>query len=556
MEVSEETQKPTKKAEEPPQDDFSSPPEIGFEDIHGLDDEKACVRRNIINTVESELAIDLLPTIHIGGKSGCGKTRFAKAIAGEIDYPGLSYRYVKISRNLQDDNRDVEEYLIQLLEEAREYAPSFVLIEEGLSVAKNLHVLEEHRDALKKLDEPVLTAFTTDQDNFRLVNTGSLDNSLYVHVGLPDKERWKEIFREELRDIFEQEQEEFNTEAMDNLSYDLIFEELGGYRSISDIKTLCRRIYACSEYSYSGRLTQECVEDVLKSVRQEIKNDPLLNSSLSDSDSNSDSETAFGVEETDTTYEDVGGLDDVIQEIEETTMLPNRYPELFGETNIGGTDGILLHGPPGNGKTLLARALANETDRTFLSVRGPELKNKWFGETEKLIRNLFEEAEENEPSIIFFDEFDSVAPSRENCTSCERGPVNMLLTEMDGLEDRGDILFLAATNRPEALDRAVLRPGRIGEKIEVPPPNREARKEVFDVYVSDMPVKDSVTLEWLAEETGGGVTGAEIESICRRAMRRTVRDYEDKKAKNGDTPTVGRSQFASAIREVTNQWVE
>lgn len=550
MEV-EKTQNSKKESEEPPSVGFGTPPEIGFEDVCGLEDEKARVRKNVLYPVGSGMATKFLPTVHIGGVSGCGKTRFGKAIAGEVDYPGLSYRHVRMLKELRGGDTEEDEYLEQALRDARENAPSFLLVEEGEFIVENLHVLEEHREALEDLNEPVLTAFTTGRRNTRYHDSRTLEKVLYVHVDIPDEERWKGIFRDELRDVFAERRDDFETETVNDLDCNLVFEGLeGDYLRVSKIRTLCRRIYAYSEYDYSGRLTQECVEDVLESVKQEMENDPLSDSTSPKPDSGSGN--GFTIEETDTTYEDVGGLDDVVRKVEETALLPNRYPELFDETNIGSTDGILLYGPPGNGKTLLARALANETDRTFLSVRGPELKNKWFGETESLIRKLFEEAEENEPSIIFFDEFDAVAPSRENCTSCERGPVNMLLTEMDGLEDRGNILFLAATNRPEALDRAVLRPGRIGEKIEVPPPDRDARKEIFDVCLSDLPVEDSVTLDWLAEETGDGVTGAEIEGICRRAARRAVRSHEDRKVGNGHTPEVSRSYLSSAIREVTN----
>ncbi|KXA95465.1 hypothetical protein AKJ37_00440 [candidate division MSBL1 archaeon SCGC-AAA259I09] len=224
------------------------------------------------------------------------------------------------------------------------------------------------------------------------------------------------------------------------------------------------------------------------------------------------------------TYEDIGGLDKEIPRIREMVELPLRHPELFDRLGIEPPKGILLHGPPGTGKTLTARAVANESNAYFQSIAGPEIMSKFYGESEERLRNIFEEAKANAPSIIFIDELDAIAPKREEVSGdVEKRVVSQLLSLMDGLESRGKIIVIAATNRPNALDPALRRPGRFDREIEIGIPDREGRKEILQIHTRGMPISEDVDLEELAENTHGFV-GADLAALSREAAMNALRE--------------------------------
>ena len=223
------------------------------------------------------------------------------------------------------------------------------------------------------------------------------------------------------------------------------------------------------------------------------------------------------------TYEDIGGLGPEIKKIREMIELPMKHPELFERLGVEAPKGVLLHGPPGTGKTLLAKALASETNSHFQTLSGPEIMSKYYGESEERLREIFKEAEEEAPSIIFIDEIDSIAPKREEVTGeVERRIVAQLLAVMDGLESRGKVVVIGATNRPDALDPALRRPGRFDREIEIGVPNRESRLEVLQIHARGMPLAEDVDLEKLADITHGFV-GADIAALAREAGMRALR---------------------------------
>ncbi len=229
------------------------------------------------------------------------------------------------------------------------------------------------------------------------------------------------------------------------------------------------------------------------------------------------------------TYEDVGGIKEIIHKVREMIELPLRHPELFERLGIEPPRGVLLFGPPGTGKTLLAKAVANESGANFISVSGPEFFSKWYGQTEENLRKIFEEAEKNAPSIIFIDEIDAVAPKREEVTGeVEKRTVSQLLTLMDGLKKRGKVIVIAATNRPNSIDPALRRAGRFDREIEFPVPDREGRLEILKIHTRNMPLKD-VDLNWLADITYGYV-GADIWALAKEsamsALRRVLPDIK------------------------------
>tara|TARA_Y100000590_G_scaffold210451_1_gene238400 strand:+ start:4710 stop:6857 length:2148 start_codon:yes stop_codon:yes gene_type:complete len=225
------------------------------------------------------------------------------------------------------------------------------------------------------------------------------------------------------------------------------------------------------------------------------------------------------------TYEEIGGLQEEIKVMREIVELPLRHPELFVRLGIEPHSGVLLYGPPGCGKTLLAKVLASESDATMFSINGPEIMNKYYGETEAKLRDIFKEAKENSPSIIFIDEIDAIAPKREEAYGdVEKRVVAQLLALMDGLTDRGNVVVLGATNRPDSVDPALRRPGRFDREMEISVPNADGRLEVMQIHTRGMPIADDVNLKYLASELHG-YTGADMKSLCREAAIRSIRRY-------------------------------
>ncbi len=259
------------------------------------------------------------------------------------------------------------------------------------------------------------------------------------------------------------------------------------------------------------------------------------------------------------TYEDIGGLHEQIQRIREMIELPLRYPELFQKLGIEPPKGVLLYGPPGCGKTLLAKAVATEAEANFVLVNGPEIMNKYYGESEARLREIFRRAEENAPSIIFIDEIDAIAPKRSEVTGeVEKRVVAQLLALMDGLESRGQVIVIGATNRPNALDPALRRPGRFDREIEIGIPDRNARREILQIHTRGMPLVEDVDLDKLAEMTKG-YTGADLAALCREAAMKAIRrilpsiDFSEERIPPEilDKLVVTMKDFLDAFKEIT-----
>jgi len=258
------------------------------------------------------------------------------------------------------------------------------------------------------------------------------------------------------------------------------------------------------------------------------------------------------------TWEDIGDLEYAKQRIRELVELPLKYPELFRRLGIDPPKGVLLYGPPGTGKTLLAKAVANETNAYFIAINGPEIMSKWYGESERRLREIFEEAKRNAPAIIFIDEIDAIAPKREEVVGeVEKRVVAQLLALMDGLHGRGDVIVIGATNRPDALDPALRRPGRFDREIEISVPNKEARLEILKVHTRGVPLAENVDLEKIAEVTHG-YTGADLAALVREAGMSALRrilprlNLEERKLdpKILEELVVTMDDFKNALREV------
>ncbi len=257
-------------------------------------------------------------------------------------------------------------------------------------------------------------------------------------------------------------------------------------------------------------------------------------------------------------YEDIGGLKNEIELIREMVELPMKHPEVFQKLGVGAPKGVLLTGPPGTGKTLLAKAVANETDSQFYSIAGPEIVSKYYGESEKHLREVFEKAEKNAPSIIFVDEIDSIAPKRgESQGEVERRIVAQLLTLMDGLKSRGQVVVMAATNRPDDIDEALRRPGRFDRELRINSPDESGRKEILQIHTRGMPLDSDVDLNEIASRTMG-FTGADVNILCKEAALKSIKPYfSDLKNLQDKVPTrildkikVSRQHFIDALKMV------
>ncbi|MDQ2052732.1 AAA family ATPase [Natronolimnohabitans sp. A-GB9] len=311
------------------------------------------------------------------------------------------------------------------------------------------------------------------------------------------------------------------------------------------------RITSTTTVRIVGGETESARSDVSSSSRKSGRDDGDANESAASgtqaTGANADAEPASGV-----TYEDIGGLDEELELVREMIELPLSEPELFQRLGIEPPAGVLLHGPPGTGKTLIARAVANEVDANFETISGPEIMSKYKGESEERLREVFDRAEENAPTIVFFDEIDSIAGQRDDEGDAENRIVGQLLTLMDGLDARGNVIVIGATNRVDSIDPALRRGGRFDREIGIGVPDEEGRKEILEVHTRGMPLADDVSVEVIARRTHGFV-GADLESVVSEAAMAAIRDRptdtDEREAWNRD-PTVTKAHFDSALASV------
>ncbi|MEF8814077.1 MAG: proteasome-activating nucleotidase [Halovenus sp.] len=279
---------------------------------------------------------------------------------------------------------------------------------------------------------------------------------------------------------------------------------------------------------------QEALTEVTEEMREDLEPDDrvAVNNSLSivkqlDDETDVRARVMQVDESPDVTYSDIGGIADQIEEVRETVEMPLKSPGMFDDVGITPPSGVLLHGPPGTGKTMLAKAVANQTDATFIKMAGSELVHKFIGEGAKLVRDLFELARQHQPAVIFIDEIDAIAAKRTDSKTSGDAEVQrtmmQLLSEMDGFEERGDIRIIAATNRFDMLDRAILRPGRFDRLIEVPKPDEEGREQIFRIHTRSMNVDDDIHFDTLAA-MADDASGADIKAICTEAGMFAIRD--------------------------------
>ncbi|MFC7020822.1 MULTISPECIES: CDC48 family AAA ATPase [Haloarcula] len=503
-------------------------PDVTYEDIGGLDGELEQVREMIELPMRhpelfQQLGIEPPKGVLLHGPPGTGKTLMAKAVANEIDAYFTTISGPEIMSKYYGES---EEQLRDIFDEASENAPAIVFIDEIDSIAPKRGETQgdvERRvvaqllslmDGLEERGQVIVIGATNRVDAIdpALRRGGRFDRE--IEIGVPDKEGRKEILQVHTRGM--------------PLSEQIDLEE-----------------YAENTHGFVGAdlasLTKESAMNALRRIRpeldlesDEIDAEVLEHLEITDEDFK---EAKKGIEPSalrevfvevpDITWADVGGLEDTKERLRETIQWPLEYGSVFEAMDLQAAKGVLLYGPPGTGKTLLAKAVANEADSNFISVKGPELLNKFVGESEKGVREVFSKARENAPTVVFFDEIDSIATergTRSGDSGVGERMVSQLLTELDGIEEMEDVVVIATSNRPDLIDSALLRPGRLDRHVHVPVPDEEARRAIFDVHTRDKPLADDVDLDRLARRTEGYV-GADIEAVAREASMAATREF-------------------------------
>jgi transitional endoplasmic reticulum ATPase len=519
--------------------------DVSYEDIGGLKEEVKKVREMIEIPLKrpelfEKLGIAPPKGVLMHGPPGTGKTLLAKAVASESDAHFIAINGPEIMSKYVGGS---EENLREYFEEAEENSPSIIFIDEldaiapkreetnGETERRTVAQLLTLMDGLKSRGQVVVIGATNRPDSLdpALRRPGRFDRE--IEIGVPDSEERKEVLEIHTR----------NMPLADDVDLDKIANTTHGFVG-ADLESLCkeaamrvvRRILP--EIQNDEEIPKEVMEKIVvtgndfKNAQKEIQPSALRE---------------VLVQIPDIKWDDVGGLEDVKQELKEAVEWPLKHPETFKRLGIRPPKGTLLYGIPGTGKTLLAKAVASESEANFISVKGPELLSKWVGESEKGVREVFRKAKQAAPTVIFFDEIDAIASTRsgnDTDSGVTKRVVNQLLTEMDGLEELQDVAIIAATNRPDILDAGLMRPGRFDRHIQVKEPDEEARLSIFKVHTKDMPLAKDVDLKKLAKNTEGYV-GADIEAVCREAAMLTLRN-------NLEANEIPYKYFKDAIEKV------
>ncbi|EMA53376.1 MULTISPECIES: AAA family ATPase [Halococcus] len=516
-------------------------PRVAYEDIGGLDDELDQVREMIELPLSEpelfqELGIDPPSGVLLYGPPGTGKTLIARAVAGEVDAHFSTISGPEIVSKYKGES---EEKLREAFDAAAANEPAVVFIDEIDSIGG---ARGDDADMETRVVAQLLTLMDGLEDRGRVVVIGAtnrvdaIDPALRrggrfdreIEIGVPG-----EAGRREILDV--------HTRSMplaDDVSLDRLAGRTHGFVG-ADLESLA-------------------VEAAMAALRGRDERDALdvtradFERAMAAVDPSAMRE--YVAETPDVGFDDVGGLDAAKQTLTEAVEWPLSYGALFEAAATDPPAGVLLHGPPGTGKTMLARALAGESDVNFISVAGPEILDRYVGESEKAVREVFDRARQAAPAIVFFDEIDAIAGGRGEKHEVTERVVSQLLTEIDGLAENPNLMVLAATNRRDAIDPALLRPGRIESHVEVPAPDEAARRAILDVHTREKPVADDIDLDRLAADTAG-YSGADIEALCRAASMRAIREiagaYDPEEAEtHADEISITEEHFETARESV------
>jgi len=510
--------------------------EVSYEDIGGLDEELDRIREMIeMPLTEPEefhrLGIDPPSGVLLHGPPGTGKTLIARAVANEVDAYFDTISGPEIVSKYKGES---EERLREAFERAEANAPAILFVDEIDSIAGSR---DEDADMENRVVAQLLTLMDGLEDRGRVVVIGAtnrvdaIDPALRrggrfdreIEIGVPGEHGRREILDVTTRDM----------PLHEDVDRDRIAAQTHGFVG-ADLASLTTEaaMAALRADREDGMVHRDDFETALATV------DP---SAMRE----------YVAESPSATFEDVGGLSEVKQTLTETIEWPLAYGELFTATNTDPPSGILLYGPPGTGKTLLARAVAGESDVNFIHVAGPEIMDRYVGESEEAVRELFERARQTAPSIIFLDEIDAIASQRGQGNEVTERVVSQLLAELDGITENPNLVVLAATNRRDMIDDALLRPGRLEQHVEVPNPDQTAREEILAVHTEGKPLAEAVAIEGLAEDTDG-FSGAQLEAVVREASMLAIREVAsaygpDEATENADEVEITPEHFEEAL---------
>ena len=542
-------------------------PQVTYEDIGGLTDEIKKVREMIELPLRhpeifEKLGIEAPKGVLLYGPPGTGKTLLAKAVANESNAHFISISGPEIMSKFYGES---EARLREIFKEAREKAPSIIFVDEIDSIAPKREevtgeverrVVSQMLSLMDGLEArgKVIVISATNRPNAidpALRRPGRFDREIEIKV--PDKRGRKDILAIHTR----------NMPLTDNVRLDKVAGLSHGYVG-ADLEYLCKEAAMKCLRRLLPELNLEDEKIPPETLDKLVVNSDDFNRALIEVTPSGMREVF--IENPDVKWEEVGGLSEVKRELQEAVEWPMKYPQLYETLGHRMPRGILLHGPSGTGKTLLAKAVATQSEANFVSVRGPELLSKWVGESERGIREIFRRARQASPCVVFFDEIDSIAPVRGagGETAVAERVVSQLLTELDGMENMHGVVVLAATNRADMIDPALLRPGRFDKIIQIPLPDKQSRKSILKINAEKIPVvdgkdsPDKVSLDKIAEITDG-LSGADVASIANTAVSLVIHEHLDTNpdAKKIESDAKGARvtmrHFEEAVKKVREQ---
>jgi len=535
-------------------------PRITYEDIGGLRNEVQKIREMIELPLRhpeifERVGVEAPRGVLLYGPPGTGKTLLAKAVANETNANFYSIGGPEIMSKYYGES---EEKLRQIFKEAQENAPSIIFIDEIDSIAPKRE--EVSGELEKRIVSQLLSLMDGLQSRGKVVVIGAtnrpdaLDPALRrpgrfdreIEIGVPDEESRLDILQIHTRGM--PLETDVKLEEMARVTHGFVGADLQALVKEAAIRAVRRvlpeinmeqaKIPAKTLNKIKVRMEdfEEALKDVQPSAMREVF-----------------------VQVPNVKWEDIGGLTSIKEELTEAVEWPLKYSRLFQKGDVSAPKGILLYGPPGTGKTLIAKAVANESEANFISIKGPELISKWVGESEKGVREVFRKARGASPCVIFFDEIDAIAPRRKSGDADNQVTervVSQLLTEMDGLEELKGVVVLGATNRVDIIDEALLRPGRFDKILKVPAPDKEGRIEILKIHTKKKPLAPDVDLPKLADLTEG-YTGAELAAVANSAAVMAIKQYVKThgKAAEEENPefTITMKEFEDAIKELKRE---
>ncbi len=537
--------------------------EVGYDDIGGVRRQLAQIRELVELPLRhpqlfKNIGVKPPKGILLYGPPGSGKTLIARAVANETGAFFFLINGPEIMSKLAGES---ESNLRKAFEEAEKNAPSIIFIDEIDSIAPKREKTQgevERRivsqlltlmDGLKSRSHVLVMGATNRPNSIdaALRRFGRFDRE--IDIGIPDATGRLEILRIHTK----------NMKLSTDVDLETVANETHGHVG-ADLAALCTEaaLQCIREKMDLIDIEEDTIPaEVLASMSVTMDH---FRTALGQSNPSALKETV--VEVPNVTWEDIGGLEDVKRELKEMVQYPIQFPEMYKQYGMNPSRGVLFYGPPGCGKTLLAKAIANECQSNFISIKGPELLTMWFGESEANVREIFDKARQAAPCVLFFDELDSIARARGSSSGDAGGAgdrvLNQMLTEMDGMESKKNVFIIGATNRPDIIDPALMRPGRLDQLIYIPLPDFKSRVQVFKAALKKSPVAKDVDIDFLASKTEG-YSGADITEICQRAVKLAIRQSIEKAARRaeaGDSmqtddeehAEISRLHFAEAMK--------